>query len=247
MKIWKADFHIHTVLSPCGSLDSSPKKIVQEAINKGLDIIAITDHNSTLNCEVIMKLGKLNNITVFAGAEVTTKEEIHCLCLFEQIENANKFQLFIEKHLPKEQNMPELFGDQVVVDAEDNIIDEYPYILINALNVDIKNIETYVHSINGLFIPAHIDKKMNSLYSQLGIFPSNLYADALEVSRFSNEKEIRNIMPFIPENISFLRSSDSHYINDIGAYFSNFEIEEPSFTEIRKAFKNLDNRKVIIQ
>jgi len=247
MKTWKADLHIHSVLSPCGSLDSSPKRIIEEAAIKGLDIIAITDHNSTLHCELSMQLGKSSNIKVFAGAEVTTKEEIHCLCLFENIEQAKHFQLFINKHLPHDKNNPDLFGDQVIVDADDMILDEYPFLLINALEADIQTVEQKVHLLNGFFIPAHIDKAVNSLYSQLGIYPMDLMADALEISKFSDEKSIREKMAFIPEEISFIRNSDSHYIKDIGSSYTIFEMAEPSFIEMRKAFKNHENRKVIIQ
>jgi 3',5'-nucleoside bisphosphate phosphatase len=247
MRTWKADMHIHSVLSPCGSLDSSPKRIIEEAVIKGLGIIAITDHNSTLHCELSMQLGKSKNIKVFAGAEVTTKEEIHCLCLFETLEQAEEFQLFINEHLPHHKNDPDLFGDQVIVDADDMIIEEYPFLLVNALEADIQEVEQKVHLLNGLFIPAHIDKAVNSLYSQMGIYPSNLEADALEISRFSDENSIREKMAFIPEGISFIRNSDSHYIGDIGSSQTIFEMEEPSFVEIRKAFKNHDNRKVIIQ
>lgn len=247
MRTWKADLHIHSVLSPCGSLDSSPKRIIEEAINKGLDIIAITDHNSTLNCEVSMHLGAQNKIKVFAGAEVTSREEIHCLCLFESIVQAKEFQKFLDNKLPKYYNDPVLFGDQVIVDAEDMIIDEFPYLLINAIDADINEIQTKVHQLDGLFIPAHIDKSANSLFSQFGIYPIDLEADALEISKFSDEKSIKEKMALIPEDLIFIRNSDSHYINDLGKTYTTFEMESASISEIRKAFKKQENRKVIIQ
>ncbi|HNX58188.1 MAG TPA: PHP domain-containing protein, partial [Spirochaetota bacterium] len=51
--ILRADLHIHSCLSPCGSLDMSPSRIVERAVESGLDVIALTDHNSALNCPAL--------------------------------------------------------------------------------------------------------------------------------------------------------------------------------------------------
>lgn len=247
MKSWKADLHIHSVLSPCASLDSSPTKIVKRAIEVGLDMIAITDHNSTLHCELAFKLGQQYNLSVLAGAEVTTKEEIHCLALFETIEQAKQFQFFIEDNLPTIENNPDHFGDQVVVDENDNILMEYPYLLIQALNADINEIEAKVHALGGLFIPAHIDKLANSLRSQLGLYPDSLLADAVEISRHTDCKLVYSQLPLLPEDISLLRNSDSHYIEDIGVHYTEFVMKEPTFDELKKTLKGSDARKIIIK
>jgi PHP family Zn ribbon phosphoesterase len=247
MKTWKADLHIHSVLSPCGSLDSSPKSIVQRAAEVGLDIIAITDHNSTLHCELAFKLGQQYNLSVLAGAEVTTKEEIHCLALFETIRQAKQFQIFIEDNLPAILNNPDHFGDQVIVDELNNILMEYPFLLIQALEADIHQVQAMVHALDGLFIPAHIDKMANSLRSQLGLYPESLFADAVEISHYTDCELVYSQLPLLPEDICLIRNSDSHFIKDIGSYYTEYYMEEPTFAEIKKALKGIDGRKTIIR
>ena len=159
-----------------------PVNIVSEAAKKGLDIIGITDHNSTRHCALISKLAAEKGIFVLQGAEVTTKEEVHCLVFFENTDALETFQDFLDASLPDILNVPEIFGYQVQVDENEMIIFEEPRLLINAINKSLEEVGSYVHSLNGLFIPAHIDRKKNSIYSQLGFLPADLNADALEVS-----------------------------------------------------------------
>lgn len=83
MKEYRVDLHLHTCLSPCGSLEMSPQRIVETALERGLDAIAVTDHNSTLQCPEIQALGEERGLMVFAGAEVTTREEAHCVALLQ--------------------------------------------------------------------------------------------------------------------------------------------------------------------
>ena len=163
-----------------------PVNIVSEAAKKGLDIIGITDHNSTRHCSLISRLAAEKDIFVLQGAEVTTKEEVHCLVFFENTDALNTFQEFLDDNLPEILNVPEIFGYQVQVDENEMIIFEEDRLLVNAINKSLEEVESFVHSLNGLFIPAHIDRKKNSIYSQLGFLPANLKADALEVSRQSD-------------------------------------------------------------
>ena len=113
MKRYKVDLHIHSCLSPCGSLDMDPESIVETALRKGLDAIAITDHNSTLQCPVIQELGQERGLLVLAGVEVTTSEEVHCLVLFKDEESRKEFQAYLDQHLPPIPNDPDYLGDQV--------------------------------------------------------------------------------------------------------------------------------------
>ena len=126
MTLYRADLHIHTCLSPCGSLDMSPTVIVETALARGLDIIAITDHNSTLQCCEIQALGAEAGLTVFAGAEVCTREEAHCLALFGTEDSRAAFQEYLDRYLPPVPNDPERFGDQVWVNRNDEIMGEAP-------------------------------------------------------------------------------------------------------------------------
>ncbi|NLL28356.1 MAG: PHP domain-containing protein [Bacteroidales bacterium] len=243
MNIFRADLHIHSCLSPCGSLDSSPANIVQAAIERGLDIIAIADHNSLLHCKITSEIAKKNGLHLIYGTEVNTSEEVHALALFGDETSADEFQKFLESNLTKIENDPVLFGDQPVLDIDENIIDMYPWLLISALQTDIYETMEKVHSLDGLFIPAHVDKKTNSIYSQLGIFPPDMNCDAVEIF-FPEKKEETYKQMFIPESMPFVVNSDAHYIEDIGKKHCNMYMERRNWEEIKMAIRCENNRKV---
>jgi len=243
MKDFRADLHIHSTLSPCGDLDMHPANIVSRACEMGLDIIGITDHNSTRHCALISRLAAEKGIYTLQGAEVTTREEVHCLAFFENTDVLKIFQVFLDESLPDILNIPELFGDQVQVDEDGNIIYEERKLLVNALNKPIEEVEFYVHSLGGLFIPAHIDRRKNSIYSQLGFLPENLNADALEVSRHSSPEEFGKNHPEI-KKYNIISSSDAHFPDSIGTRATNFQLEKPTFGEIRKALMGSDGRRI---
>ncbi len=232
MPTFIADLHIHTVLSPCGDLEMSPTNIVRAAKAKNLDIIGITDHNSTLHCKLVREIAKEQNIFVLCGAEVTTKEEVHCLTYFPTDAELNDFQQYLEQHLPPIKNNVSLFGYQVVVDRDENIIQEIDNLLISALDVSIDQLEQKVHSLNGIFIPAHIDKSKFSLISQLGFVPKDLKVEALELSSHTTKDDFLKSNKYL-RNYTFIQNSDAHYINDIGKTFTSFEMNEISFSEIK--------------
>ncbi len=245
MRLFKADLHTHTVLSPCGDLEMSPVRIVAEAERKGLDIIGITDHNSTRHCSLTSKMAAEKGIFVMQGAEVTTKEEVHCLAFFENTDTLKIFQAFLDDNLPEIMNDPSKFGYQVEVDENEIILYEEKKLLINALTKNLNEVESFVHSLKGLFIPAHIDRKKNSIYSQLGFLPSDLKADAMEISRASSVLDFAAKNPEV-KKFAVLRSSDAHRIEDIGAASTVFQIEEASFAEIQMAIKAINGRMIIV-
>ena len=245
MQHFKADLHIHTVLSPCGSLEMSPVNIIRSAIEAGLDMIAITDHNSTRQFPLIKQLGKENGLFVIGGVEVNTLEEVHCLALFETGEQLTEFQDYIDEYILKIKNRPKYFGYQVVVDRDENIVYEEPWLLINALNSGIFDIEQKVHSLDGLFIPAHIDRQYNGIISQLGFIPENLNCDALELSSRAKLSDWKNSQK-LPSDSTFIRNSDAHQPCDIGKQYSVFEMEAASFSELKKTLQNKGVRKIII-
>ncbi|HOB77325.1 MAG TPA: PHP domain-containing protein [Bacteroidales bacterium] len=240
-----ADLHIHTVLSPCGSLDMSPINIVKEASKKGIDIIGITDHNASANCKVTFDIAKDYGIFTLCGLEVTTKEETHCLTFFQDFETLDLFQKFIDDNIIKIDNDPDKFGYQLIVDKDENIVDQIDWLLINATNISIDDLEKKVHQLNGLFIPAHIDRSAYSLISQLGIVPKDLNVDAFEVSKYSNPQNIINSFPYTKKN-TFISDSDAHFINDIGCITTIFHIKNRSFHEIKKSLYKIDGRDVCI-
>ncbi len=189
MNLFRADLHIHTLLSPCGSLDMSPANIIETAKIKGLDIIGIADHNSTQHGKLIHKLAKQNGILALCGAEVTTREEVHCLAFFENFENLDLFQQYLWEHLVKIKNVPEKFGYQPVIDENENIVEMLDALLIQPLTESIEFVEAKVHSLDGIFIPAHINRPMNGILSQLGFIPAGLNCDALEISRHVSKED----------------------------------------------------------
>lgn len=246
MKFFRADLHIHTVLSPCGDLEMSPVNIVSEAALKGLDIIGITDHNTTRHCGLITRLAAERGIFVMQGAEVTTKEEVHCLAFFENTDALAKFQEYLDSNLSDVVNDPAIFGYQVQVDEDENVIYEEKKLLINAISKSFEEIESYVHSLNGLFIPAHLNRSKNSIYSQLGFLPDKLDADAVEISKATTVEEFITLHPEL-NGLTVIRNSDAHYLEDIGSAFTQFYIGEASFTEIKQALKKENGRKIIAE
>ena len=246
MNTFKADLHIHTVLSPCGDLEMSPSNIIRIAKSKQLDLIGITDHNSTRQCAVIRELGQREGIYVLCGVEVTTKEEAHCLAFFETNELLEAFQVYLDAHLPQVKNNPDLFGYQVAVDADDTIVFEEERSLLSAIDQSIEKIEQKTHSLNGIFIPAHVNKSKNSVISQLGFIPTDLIIDALELSKHISKEEFISKNKYLKNNV-FIKSSDAHLTELIGETTTLFEMETLNFEEIKKALHNIDNRRVITE
>ncbi|MFZ4740093.1 MAG: PHP domain-containing protein [Bacteroidales bacterium] len=242
--IYRADLHIHSVLSPCADLKMSPINIINKAKERKLDIIGLTDHNSTKQCKITSEIGKKNGIFVLCGAEITTKEEVHCLTFFENNERLLDFQQYIETHLPKIKNDIKRFGYQLIVDKEENIIAEEEILLSSALNISIDELANKVHELNGLFIPAHVNRPKFSLISQLGFIPPDIKADAFEITKHITKLEFLKQYTYL-NAFTILQNSDSHFINSIGEITSQFEMEEVSFDEIRKALAGKENRKVL--
>ncbi len=244
MKEYRADLHVHTVLSPCGSLEMSPENIIMSAKKKGLDIIGIADHNSTKQSIVIKELGKEYGIFVLCGAEINTKEEVHCLSFCKDENDLDELQKYIDNHLPVIINKPELFGDQVWVDKDGNILGEEERLLIVGLNQSIDEVAERVNNLGGIFIPAHVDRPRNSVSSQLGFISEDVKVTALEISRISSLNSVYDKYPWT-KGFSIVTNSDAHVPNDIGAGYSTFLLQELSFKEIKKALKNEDGRKVL--
>ena len=244
MRSYRADLHVHTVLSPCGDLEMSPANIVKAAARRGVDILGIADHNSTKHGMLIKKLAEKEGIFVLTGAEVTTKEEIHCLAFFENNDSLVAFQEYLDMHLPDVKNKPDTFGYQVVVDEQEMILEEVEKLLISALDQSVDQVEEKIHSLGGLFIPAHIDRPSYSLISQLGFIPPDLKADALEISKHSGGPEkMREQYPEL-KGYGLIQSSDAHFPEQVGDTRCNFFLKTRSFAEIKMALKGEGGRKV---
>jgi 3',5'-nucleoside bisphosphate phosphatase len=246
MRTFRADLHIHTVLSPCGDLDMSPKNIVQKAQQMGIDIIGITDHNSTRQCKGVQREADRNGIYLLMGAEVTTKEEVHCLVFFEDYKKLDAFQQYLDLHLQSFKNDPSRLGYQVVVDENEMIEYEEERLLILAIDQSIDQVEQEVHKLGGLFIPAHVDKSKNSIISQLGFIPKDLALDAIEISYNTTKTAFLQQQGYL-KNYTFIQNSDAHIIENIGKSVTTFKIEQLSFSEISLALHGCEGRNVSVR
>jgi PHP family Zn ribbon phosphoesterase len=227
-----ADIHIHTQLSPCASLEMSPDRIIDTAAAKGIGMIGITDHNSTLQCCVVRELGIEAGIEVLMGAEVTTREEVHCLVYFPGIQELRQFQSYLDLHLPKVVNDPGRFGYQVVVDHYNNIIYEETKLLISALDVSLDALIEHVHMMGGLAIPAHVDRRRFGIIGQLGFVPPDLRADALEYSVAPDSRSFLEKYPVL-RKYPLVSSSDAHTPDQIGTRWTSFETDDIGYSALR--------------
>lgn len=165
MNRFRADLHNHTLLSPCGDIEMTPGFIVRTALRKGYDIIGITDHNTTVQAREIRRMVGEGEPYILCGAEITTREEVHCLAFADSGESLDALQNFLDDSLPKIPNDEEVFGYQLAVNGAEEVIYEAPYLLISAIDRSIEEVAAFVASIGGIFIPAHIDKPQNSVIS----------------------------------------------------------------------------------
>jgi 3',5'-nucleoside bisphosphate phosphatase len=210
----KADLHIHTALSPCGDNDMTPNNIVNMAKLKGLQAIAITDHNCIENVVACMEVGSREGLIVIPGMELQTKEEVHVICLFTTIEQAIGFQSFVYENLPDLSNNEKIFGEQFIIDDKDNIIGKNKRLLLTSTNISLDDAFYKVTSLGGVFIPAHIDKSANGIIENLGFIPDYLDIRTLEY------RSLEKVNSFIKAGIlknkyRLIKSSDAHYLEDI--------------------------------
>lgn len=197
------DFHIHSCLSPCGDEDSTPNNIVNMALVKGLNVIALADHNTGKNCPAAMAVGKKNGLVVLPAMELTTSEDIHVLCLFERYEDLEKLETYIQKTRLKIKNKPEIFGRQRILDENDEPIGEEEHLLIASSGVSVEEIAPLAESFGGIAVPAHVDKPANSVSAVLGAFD---YGLGFRLVECAHETDVA--LPRIVD-------SDAHYLWDI--------------------------------
>lgn len=213
----------------------SPRHILETARQRGLGLIAVTDHNTTRNVRTCVELGNEAGIFVLPGCEVTTREEVHCLAYFPDMEAMDEFQAYLDRYLPCVKNDPSYFGYQVAVNRDDEIVYEEERLLVMALEQDIESVAGTTHALGGIFVPAHIDRPKNSVFSQLGFIPAGLSYDALELSMHTSAVAFGQCHPELNGQL-FLRNSDAHYPGDIAAAYSCFNIDALNWEEIRAAF-----------
>ncbi|HHX59712.1 MAG TPA: PHP domain-containing protein [Epulopiscium sp.] len=216
------DFHIHTAASPCADETMTPNNIVNMALLKALDAIAITDHNNCANVKAVMDVAKDTSLIVIPGMEIETSEEFHTVVLFESLEQVIKMEKIVHANLPNLNNRKDIFGDQTIYNADDEIIGEINRLLLTATALSVYDLVKIVKELGGVCYPAHIDRPSNSIISSLGSIPPDLEIQNIEVSRHVNINTFRIAYP----NLRIIQSSDAHYLGDMFERQSYMEMDE---------------------
>lgn len=214
MKLF-CDLHIHSCLSPCGDALMTPNNIVGMAYIKQLDAIAVCDHNTAENLPAVQEVADMMGILLLPGMELTTREEAHILCYFPDVESCRNFGKYIYDYLPPIPNRPEFFGQQQIMNSQDEEIGQEEKLLISALDLGFEECEKLIHQFGGLCVPAHINRGSTGVLNALGFLPSGATYDALEVS---------DAVPAPGVDLTayrILKSSDAHYLENM---------LEPTFT-----------------
>ncbi len=233
------DLHTHSCLSPCGDDDNTPNNIAGMASLSELDIVALTDHNSSKNCPAFFTAAEKYGIIPIAGMELTTAEDIHVVCLFEKLSDALRFDDFIENNRYLIKNKPEFFGEQLILDGEDNVIGKEENLLTNATFISIEDVKSVVEGYGGVAYPAHIDRDSNGMIAVLGAIPPDTDFRYFELHDGSKKDEYSE--KYGIDKNRFIISSDAHLLTSIKDKENYFELDcerEPSVVR-KKLFELL--------
>lgn len=206
------DLHIHSALSPCADNDMTPNDIVGMAMLNGLDMIAVTDHNSMANAGSVMKAAEGKGLIVLPGAEIETSEEVHVLCLFGSLKEALSFEADVSPHFSPLQNRTDIYGSQLLLDKNDNVMGELDRMLLASSTISFSDLQIMTMKHGGAFIPAHIDRDSMSVISNLGFLPPDMNIPVVEVSPRGVERGfIENNRRLFPGS-RVITSSDAHHL-----------------------------------
>ncbi len=171
MSVFACDLHVHSCLSPCADDDMTPYSIAGMAKLNGLDAVALTDHNSCGNCETFFRACEQYGVVPIPGMELTTAEEIHVICLFPSLVQAMHFHKDVRARCVNVKNRPQIFGRQLYIGEDDEVIGEEPLLLINATTLTLSEAKALAHQHGGAAYPAHIDRESNGVIAVLGEMP----------------------------------------------------------------------------
>jgi len=260
LKLWAADLHIHTALSPCAADEMTPPAIVQAALERELSMIAICDHNAAGNAEAAAAASLCAGRTVaglklavLAGMEIMTAEEVHILGIFPSPAAAAAAAKEVRATLPEATvAYHQKFGQQLVIDSGGSIVDSEPKMLAMASGFDLSATVSLIHRHEGLAIAAHVNRPSFSVFSQLGMFPEDAGFDAIEVftpcgdgpdaSRVQGDAVVAEFSKY---GLPVIASSDAHYLDDVGSVRSRLRLREPSFDELVMALRGSCGRRVV--
>ena len=253
MRRYLADLHIHTVLSPCAEREMLPASIVREAARKGLDMIAVCDHNTAGNVGAVVAAAVIAaraglDLAVIPGVEITTAEEVHVVGLFPDTAAAMEAAEEVRAGLPLWKALT-AFGpgdslrrpEQDLVDAEGRPAGFEEKMLAAASTLSLGRAVDLIRENGGLAVAAHVDRKAFSVPGQLGFFPPDVLFDALEISAAGAARG--RAADFEALGTVLVSSSDSHFLSDMGASMTALEMEAPCFAELRLALAGRDGRR----
>ena len=245
MKKYRADLHVHTVLSPCADVEMIPPLIVQRALQKSIDLIAITDHNVSTNVAAVQKAAEGTSLVVLPGMEVQSREDVHLLTLFDNLDQLRTWQTEVDKALPNLPNQPAFFGEQFVVDETGDFICSEVRLLATSTHLSIDEVFERVDALGGVVIPAHVERTSYGLFPTLGLLSEKWKVPALEISRNITPERAARLFPALG-NHPLIQGGDVH---QLGSFLGTtiFTLDAPTLMEIRMAFKGIDGREVYIE
>lgn len=210
-----------------------PPLIIEEALAKNINLIAITDHNAIDNVDAVIEAAAGTGITVLPGIELQTREEIHSLCLFDSLEQASRFFTIIKNTFPDIKNNAEYFGEQFVIDATGEFIRREERLLITSSSLSLKEALESVNAFGGLLIPAHVNRIAFGLLPVLGMVPTDIDLQIIEISRHLSFIQAIDQYPQL-SNYKLIQGGDAHTLEDIQGW-NHFTISEPTIKEIMLA------------
>ena len=219
------DLHLHSCLSPCGDMDMTPNNLVNMAKLLGLDVIALTDHNTSLNCEAAMKVGEEVGLLVIPGMELTTAEDIHAVCLFPTLEQALDFSRYVDENRFKVPNKAEIYGRQVLMNENDEEIGEIEHLLLPASFIGMYDAYRKAKEFGGICYPAHIDRDSLSILSVLGEIDPYCGFRTAELADISKLPELRKQHPIL-DYMNIITCSDAHYLENMRDAANTLELPE---------------------
>lgn len=217
------DLHSHSCLSPCADNDNTPNNLLGMASLSGINVLALTDHNTAKNCPAFFRAAERYGVIPIAGMELTSSEDIHLVCLFESLSGAMEFDKEIEKHRFLIKNRTDIFGEQLILDENDETVATEEYLLSNATDISVEDAPKIAEQYGGVCYPAHIDRDANGIISVLGTFPATPFFSAFEIhdrdkaDEYVSRYNLSGKLPII--------SSDAHYLTDIRDCENYFELD----------------------
>jgi len=239
------DLHVHTVVSACAEAEMIPPLIVRRAVDLGLGLIGVTDHHSVENVQAVEQAARPLGIRVLPGMEVQTREEVHVLCLFDELDSARSWQDMIWKHLPVAANREEYFGAQYVVNAEGDYLRSNKRLLQTSTTLSFERVLGLADEWGGLALPAHVDRPRYSLFANLGMIPEGLALKGAEISGHITQEEVLARFPSL-KGICLVRSGDAHRLEEM-INATRLRVSDLTLQELRRALLKEGGREVFLR